>query len=252
MALRSRNPVLNAKTFEKYAQTGVAGETMTLEGTVNKAGLLLFLVVAAAAWPWYNYFSSGGTYDVYPLLMGGALIGFVVGLVTTFAPSYAALTAPIYAVCEGLALGSLSALFEANPVYHGIVIQAVSLTFAVFAVMLLAYRARLIRATQTFKTVVVVATCSIALLYLVDLGLIFFAGWNVPFIHEGSTIGILFSLFVVGLASLNLILDFAFVEEGINNGAPKMLEWYGAFGLLVTLVWLYLEILRLLAKLRRR
>jgi uncharacterized YccA/Bax inhibitor family protein len=250
MALRSRNPVLNAKTFERYAQTGVAGETMTVEGTVNKAALLLFLVVAAAAWPWYNYFSSGGTYDVLPLLMGGALIGFVVGLVTTFAPSYAALTAPIYAVCEGLALGSLSALLEQS--YHGIVVQAVSLTFAVFAVMLIAYRARLIRATEKFKMVVITATASIALLYLVDLALVFFAGWNVPFIHESGTIGILFSLFVVGLASLNLILDFSFIEEGVTNNAPKMLEWYGAFGLLVTLVWLYLEILRLLAKLRRR
>ena len=250
MALRSRNPVLNAKTFEKYAQASVAGETMTLEGTVNKAGFLLLLVVAAAAWPWYNFFSSGGTYNVMPLLMGGALIGFATGLITTFAPSYAPLTAPIYAVCEGLALGSLSALLEQS--YHGIVVQAVSLTFAVFAVMLLAYRAHLIRATQTFRTVVVVATCSIALLYLVDLGLIFFAGWNIPFIHQSGTIGILFSLFVVGLASLNLILDFAFIDEGVNSGAPKMLEWYGAFGLLVTLVWLYLEILRLLSKLRRR
>ena len=250
MALRSRNPVLNAKMFEKYAQAGVAGETMTLEGTVNKSAFLLFLVVVSAAWPWYNLFSTAGTYDVLPYLMGGALVGFATGLITAFAPSYAALTAPIYAVCEGLALGSLSALLEQT--YHGIVVQAVSLTFAVFAVMLLAYRARLIRATQTFRTVVIVATCSIALLYLVDLGLILFAGWNIPFIHESGTIGILFSLFVVGLASLNLILDFSFIEEGVTNGAPKMLEWYGAFGLLVTLVWLYLEILRLLAKLRRR
>lgn len=250
MPLRSRNPVLNAKTFERFSQIGVAGETMTLEGTINKSAFLLLLVVAAAAWPWYNYFTSAGTYDVYPTLMGGALIGFVFALITAFAPAYAALTAPIYAVCEGLALGSVSALYEHR--WPGVVIPAVSLTFAVFAVMLIAYRAGVIRATQTFRTVVIVATSAIALLYLVDLGLIFFAGANVPFIHEGGTIGILFSLFVVGLAALNLILDFSFVEEGVTHGAPKRVEWYAAFGLLVTLVWLYLEILRLLSKLRRR
>jgi uncharacterized YccA/Bax inhibitor family protein len=250
MALRSRNPVLNAKTFEQYGQAGVAGETMTIEGTINKSAFLLFLVVAAAAWPWYNYFSSAGAYDVMPVLIGGALGGLALGLFTTFVPAYAALTAPLYAVCEGLALGAVSALYEQR--WPGVVIPAVSLTFAVFAVMLVAYRTGVIRATQTFKTVVIVATSAIALLYLVDLGLIFFTGANISFIHESGTIGILFSLFVVGLAALNLILDFSFVEEGINHGAPKTLEWYAAFGLLVTLVWLYLEILRLLSKLRRR
>ena len=250
MALRSRNPVLNAKMFERYAQTGVAGETMTLEGTVNKSAFLLFLVVVSAAWPWYNFFSTAGTYDVLPYLMGGVIGGLVLGLITIFRPASAPLTAPLYAVCEGLALGSLSAMLELT--YHGIVIQAVGLTFAVFAVMLLAYRAGLIRATERFRTVVIVATGAIALLYLVDLGLTFFTSANISFIHQSGTIGILFSLLVVGIAALNLILDFSFIEEGVNTGAPKMLEWYGAFGLLVTLVWLYLEILRLLAKLRRR
>jgi uncharacterized YccA/Bax inhibitor family protein len=250
MALRSRNPVLNAKMFERFGQAGVAGETMTVEGTINKSAFLLLLVVATAAWPWYNYFASGGTYDVMPYLLGGALGGFAIALITAFKPGVAPFTSPIYAVCEGLALGSLSALLELS--YHGIVIQAVSLTFAVFAVMLLAYRAGLIRATQRFKTVVIVATGAIALLYLVNLGLLMFTSVSVPFIHETGTIGILFSLFVVSIAALNLILDFDFIEQGAAQGAPKAVEWYAAFGLLVTLVWLYLEILRLLSKLRRR
>jgi uncharacterized YccA/Bax inhibitor family protein len=153
-------------------------------------------------------------------------------------------------VCEGLALGSVSALLELT--YHGIVIQAVSLTFAVFAVMLIAYRARVIRATERFKTVVIVATGAIALLYVVNILLRLFTQAAIPFINQSGTFGILFSLFVVGIAALNLIIDFDFVEQGAEHGGPKVLEWYAAFGLLVTLVWLYLEILRLLSKLRRR
>jgi uncharacterized YccA/Bax inhibitor family protein len=250
MAFRTKNPALNAKTFERVGQVGVAGETMTLEGTINKTGFLLFLLVAAAAWPWYNYFQSAGFYDTTPFLIGGALGGFAVALVCIFSPTTAPITAPLYAVLEGLFLGSLSARYETA--FPNIVIQSVVLTFGTLAVMLVLYRTRIIQVTQKFATIVIAATGAIALLYVVNFALSMFTNTVIPFIHETGTFGIVFSLFVVGLAALNLALDFDFIEEGVGQGAPKVLEWYGAFGLLVTLVWLYLEILRLLSKLRRR
>ena len=159
------------------------------------------------------------------------------------------MTSLIYSLVEGLALGGISALFEQR--YPGIAIQAVGLTFGTLFAMLLAYKTGIIRATEKFKIGVVAATGGIMLLYLVDIVLHFFSR-PVPFIHEGTPIGIAFSLFVVVLAALNLVLDFDLIETGVNNGAPKYMEWYGAFGLMVTLIWLYLEILRLLGKARRR
>jgi len=173
----------------------------------------------------------------------------VLGLVTIFVKTWAPVTSPLYAVCEGLALGGISAMFEAQ--YPGIVIQAVALTFGTLFGLLMAYRSGLIKATENFKLGVVAATGSIFLIYLVGFVLGFF-GIAIPYIHQSGTIGILFSLFVVVVAALNLVLDFDFIESGVASGAPKYMEWYAAFGLMVTLIWLYLEILRLLAKLRSR
>jgi len=245
--MRTSNPALNAKTFERFGP-GVAagGEAMTIEGAVNRTALLLLLLVATATWTWSRTFAGVATGGY---LLGGIGGGLVVALVTIFKPTWAPVTAPIYALLEGLALGAISAFFEAS--YPGIVVQAVALTFGVMFALLLAYRSRLIPVTQNFRLGVVAATGGIAIFYLVAIGLSFF-GIRIPFLHEGSWLGIGFSLFVVVIAALNLVLDFDFIEKGAEQGAPKVMEWYAAFGLIVTLVWLYLEILRLLSKLRSR
>jgi uncharacterized YccA/Bax inhibitor family protein len=243
--MRTSNPTLNAKTFERFGPVA-AGEGMTIEGTVHRAGFLLLILMATATWTWVQTF--GGT-PVQGYLLGGLLGGFAVALVTIFKPAWAPVTSPIYAALEGLALGAISALFEAR--YPGIVIQAVGLTFGTLVALLLAYRSGLIPVTQNFKLGIVAATGGIAVFYMVAIALSFF-GIRIAFLHEGSWLGIGFSLFVVVIAALNLVLDFDFIEKGAEHGAPKYMEWYGAFGLMVTLIWLYLEILRLLAKLRSR
>src|SRR3546814_319811 len=184
-----------------------------------------------------------------PFIWGGLVVGFMLAMVTVFKSNWCNITAPMYAIAEGFALGGLSAYFELR--FNGIVIQAVGLTIGVLAIMLFLYRTHVIRVTDKFRTGVIAATGAIALLYLVDIGLRAFTSINIPFIHEGGLMGIGFSLLVVGLAALNLTLDFDAIERGVANGAPKIMEWYGAFSLLVTLVWLYLEILRLLSKMRR-
>ena len=194
--------------------------------------------------------AAGNPGAVMPYVWGGAIGGFVVALVTIFKKEWAAVTAPLYAVLEGLFLGAVSAMFELR--FPGIVMQAVGLTFGTLAALLLAYRSGLIRATENFKLGVVAATGGIALLYLVNIGMRLFGFEGMGFIHESSTIGILFSVGVVIVAALNLVLDFDFIEQGVEHGAPKYMEWYAAFGLLVTLVWLYLELLRLLSKLQSR
>jgi uncharacterized YccA/Bax inhibitor family protein len=183
-------------------------------------------------------------------MTGGILGGFVVALVTIFKRNWSPFTAPIYALLEGLALGGISAIFELR--YPGIAIQAVGLTFGTLFVMLLAYKTGIIRATQGFKVGVIAATGGIAVFYLIGMVLRVFLHYQVPVIYAGGIWGILFSLFVVIVAALNLVLDFDLIESGVNGGAPKYMEWYGAFGLMVTLIWLYLEILRLLGKARRR
>jgi uncharacterized YccA/Bax inhibitor family protein len=243
--MRTSNPALNAKTFERFGPIA-AGEGMTIEGTVHRAAFLLLILMATATWTWMETFI--GT-PIQGYLWGGLLGGFAVALVTIFKPSWAPLTSPVYAALEGLALGAISATFEAT--YHGIVIQAVALTFGTLLALLLAYRSGLIPVTQNFKLGIVAATGGIAIFYLVAIALSFFQ-IRIPFLHEGSWLGIGFSLFVVVIAALNLVLDFDFIEKGAELGAPKYMEWYGAFGLMVTLIWLYLEILRLLSKLRSR
>lgn len=247
--MRTANPALKEKVFSDSIG-GARGETMTINGTVNRTGFLILLVVAAA---WYSWTRSApgpdGTIAANPFILIGALGGFIVALITIFKKNIAPITAPIYAVLEGLFLGGLSAMFEAQ--YSGIAAQACFATFGTLGALLLAYRSGLIKATENFKLGVFAATGGIALLYLVSFVLGFF-GKSIPFIHQSGAIGIGFSVFVVIIAALNLVLDFDFIENGAEMGAPKYMEWYAAFGLLVTLVWLYLEILRLLAKIRSR
>jgi len=242
--MRTANPTLRDSTFTEFRP---AAETMTLNGTVNKTAILLVLAVCGAAFTW-NLFTRSPQ-AAMPWMMGGALGGFVVALITAFKKDWAAFTAPLYSVLEGLFLGALSAHFEAQ--FKGIVFQAMALTFGTLFGLLLAYRSGLIRATQNFRLGVFAATGGIALLYLVSFVMGLF-GKQVPYIHESGWIGIGFSLFVVVIAALNLVLDFDFIEQGVEHGAPKHMEWYAAFGLMVTLIWLYIEILRLLAKISRR
>jgi uncharacterized YccA/Bax inhibitor family protein len=244
--MRTSNPVLNEKAFK--GQVAV-GEAMTLQGTVNKTGFLLLCVVATAAWTWGLSHSTAPEAAI-PWMIGGLLGGFIVALVTIFKQSWAPLTAPIYALLEGLALGGISAMFEKS--YPGVAMQAIGLTFGTLFVMLLAYKTGIVRATQGFKIGVIAATGGIAVFYLVEMVLGGLFHINVPAINGSGPWGIAFSLFVVIIAALNLVLDFDLIETGVQMGAPKYMEWYGAFGLMVTLIWLYLEILRLLAKARRR
>jgi uncharacterized YccA/Bax inhibitor family protein len=246
--MRTANPALNSKTFQTYAGADTGG-MMTIEGTVNKTGFLLFLLLVPAAWTWQQATNGWGGAQATPWIAVGAIGGLIFALITIFKKTWAPFTAPLYAICEGLMLGAISAMFNAQ--YKGIVIQAVALTAGTLFALLAAYRTGLIRATENFKLGVVAATGAVALLYMVNIVMGFF-GAGIPFIHESGTVGIIFSLVVVAIAALNLVLDFDFIEQGAEAGAPKYMEWYAAFGLLVTLVWLYLEILRLLAKLNSR
>jgi uncharacterized YccA/Bax inhibitor family protein len=238
---RTGNPALKESTFRGVGRA-VGEGAMTVQGTVNKTGLSLLILIAAAAFVWNSSVPQ-------PFVLLGLLGGLVTALVTIFKPAASPYTTPLYAAFEGLLLGGLSLVFEAR--YPGIVINAVGLTFGTLAVMLAAYSSGLIRPSENFKLGIVAATGGVAVLYLVSMVMGFF-GKSIPFIHDSGPIGIAFSLFVVGLAALNLVLDFDFIERGAAMGAPRYMEWFGAFGLLVTLVWLYMEILRLLAKMQDR
>ncbi len=251
--MRSGNPALKESTFLDLGTGSMvqsASGVMTLNGTVNKTAFLLVLTLAVALYPWSLYFANPGSAAVGGLALVGAIGGLVVALVTVFKKAWSPVTAPLYAALEGLFIGAISASFEAR--FPGIVMQAVALTFGTLGALLLAYRSGLIRATENFKLGVFAATGGIALLYLVNMGMRLFGFEGMGFIHESGTVGILFSLFVVVIAALNLVMDFDFIEQGVEQNAPKYMEWYAAFGLLVTLVWLYLEILRLLSKLQSR
>jgi uncharacterized YccA/Bax inhibitor family protein len=248
---KSSNPVFKENVFSN-ARTEAYSESMTVSGTVNKIALLLFCLVAAASYTWGIFFDQyipgEVNSSVFPWMIGGAIGGLVLALITSFKPKMAQYTAPFYALAEGLLLGGLSAVLEAK--YPGLVMKAVGLTFATLFAMLFAYKTGWIRATQKFKSGVIAATGGIMLFYLVSWILNMF-GLNMGF-HSASLVSIGFSLFVVVIAALNLILDFDFIERGAEAGAPKYMEWYGAFGLMVTLVWLYIELLRLLAKFASR
>jgi len=249
--MRSGNPALKPSTFLDLGTgtvTDVRGGAMTLNGTVNRTAMLLVLTLAGALYTW-NIFFSGGAADLMPYMLGGAIGGFVVAMVTIFKKTWAPITAPLYAVLEGLFIGAASAVFEQR--HPGVVIQATALTFGTLAALLIAYRSGLIKATENFKLGVAAATGGIALVYVANLVMGFF-GHAIPMVNGGGVIGIGFSAVVVVVAALNLVLDFSFIEDGVAKGAPKYMEWYAAFSLLVTLVWLYLEILRLLSKLQSR
>ena len=251
--MRSGNPALKESTFLDLGSGSVVRrdtDAMTLNGTVNKTAFLLVLTLVGAMFTWGKFFASGGTANLMPYVLGGAIGGLVVALVTVFKKEWSPVTAPLYAGLEGLFIGAVSAMFELR--FPGIVMQAAALTFGTLGALLLAYRSGLIKATENFKLGVFAATGGIALLYLVNIGMRLFGFEGMGFIHESSWMGIGFSAVVVVVAALNLVLDFDFIEQGVEHGAPKYMEWYGAFGLLVTLVWLYLEILRLLSKLQSR
>jgi uncharacterized YccA/Bax inhibitor family protein len=257
--IRSGNPALKESTFLDLGSGAVVSRdagAMSLNGTVNKTGILLLLSVLTAAFAWNQSILMGA--DGLPeavapgaagYMLGGAIGGFILAMVTIFKKTWAPVTAPLYALVEGFFLGSISAMYELR--FDGIVFQAVLLTFGTLFALLMAYRSGLIKATENFKLGVVAATGGIALVYLATIVLGFF-GINIPLIHESGIVGIGFSLFVIVIAALNLVLDFDFIENGVEQGAPKYMEWYGAFGLMVTLVWLYIEFLRLLSKLNSR
>ena len=223
---------------------------MTVRGTMNKFGFLFLMVMATAFYTWNAFF---GGQDVMGYMLTGAIGGLVVALVIVFKQQWAPFLAPLYALLEGLFVGAVSAYYSARFAESApyIIIQAVLLTFGTAVAMFVLYQFRVIKATERFRSVIITATMGIAIFYLISWVLQMF-NVSIPFLHEGSMFGIIFSLVVVVVAALNLILDFDMIERGSSIGAPKYMEWYGAFGLLVTIVWLYLEILRLLGKLNSR
>ena len=250
---RSSNPVLKENTFRR--DYSYQSEAMTINGTINKTALMLLIVIAAAIFVWNKFFAAiqvnpeGGAAAVMPWVIGGGIGGLITALVTAFRPKSSGISAPIYAIFEGLLLGGISALFES--MYPGLVMRAVLLTLAVFFAMLFLYRSGIIKVTQKLKMGIFAATAGIAVVYLVSfIGGLF--GMEFSFLHGNSNLSIGISLVIVAVAALNLVLDFSFIEEAAGAGAPKYMEWYGAFGLRVTLIWLYLEILRLLSKLASR
>tara|TARA_B100001996_G_scaffold278157_1_gene218652 strand:+ start:3133 stop:3873 length:741 start_codon:yes stop_codon:yes gene_type:complete len=242
LSYRSKNPALSSKIFSESIVSD-SSDVMTIQGTVDKTAIALSILLVAG---YFGYTSFSPV-----IMMGGFIGGFIVAIVTIFKRTWAPYTVPIYAVLEGLALGGIS--FFYNSLYEGIVLQAITITVCILLSLLFAYKTRIIKATENFKLGVFAATGGIFLIYVVDLVMSFFGtGISVLNIENSSNFSILFSLGVVVIASLNLVIDFDFIEEGAEKGAPKYMEWYGTFGLLITLVWLYLEILRMLAKMRNR
>ena len=248
LTLRSGNPALNKNSFKNLTVNKSTGpilrdELMTIKGTVDKTAISLLLMIASG----YYTFSE----QIVSLILPGALIGFIIAIFTIFRKQYAPLTVPLYALSQGLFLGGISFMY--SQMIEGIVYNAILLTVTILLSLLLAYRSGIIKPTENLKLGIFAATGGILLFYLISIIASFFGtGFSVLDPTNGSMTSILVSLFVVIIASLNLVLDFDFIEEASENGAPKYMEWYGAFGLLVTLIWLYLEILRLLAKLNSR
>lgn len=246
--MRTANPALGRNTFRGLAAAAGRADVMTIDGTVNRTFILFLCLMVTAVFTWKTFMERQYAM-VNTLMMIGFIAGAILALITIFKKTTAPVTAPLYALAEGLALGGISGMFELR--YPGIVIQAVALTFGTLFCMLFAYRSGLIRPTKKFMLGVVAATGAVCLVYLASFVLGFF-GVGIPYIHGSGPIGIGFSLVVVTIAALNLVLDFGFIEQGSSMGAPKYMEWYAAFGLMMTLIWLYLEILRLLVKLRSR
>lgn len=240
------NPVFNENIVE---QTRILdGEPMTVNGAINKTFILFACLILSACYTWYLAF-NGFTDKAQLLTMGGAIVGLILALVIIFSRKALHVLTPLYAIAEGFFIGGVSAVYAAA--YAGIVMQAVIATFAALASMLILFRTGLIRCTDKFRSVIFTATLSVAIIYLIQIIASFF-GRGIPQIFTSSAIGIGFSIIVVAIAALNLIIDFDFIERGSQGMLEKKYEWYGAFGLMVSLVWLYLEILRLLAKLSDR
>jgi uncharacterized YccA/Bax inhibitor family protein len=247
--MRTANPALRESTFDGFTPSA-GGRSMTVMGTVHATGILLLILVVAGGWSWQEFRAADGSPGSWRGWLGGGLLGaLVVSIVTVFKKEWSPITAPIYAALEGVVLGIVSAIYEAR--FEGIVVQASILTVATLGALLAAYRSGLIRATENFKLGLCAALGALCMFYVVAM-VLRFAGIGIPYIHQSGPVGIGFSLLLVALAALNLVLDFDFIEKGAERGAPKHMEWYGAFGLTVTLVWLYLEMLRLLGKARRR
>jgi len=249
--MRTANPVLTDNTFSIRATTQT--DAMTMSGVVGKTAILLLLTLLSAGWVWVKFFKSTpalAAESAAPWMMGGLIGGFILALFTAFKPTWAPLTAPVYALFEGLFLGGASALLEQS--FPGIVVQATTLTFGTLFAMLAVYQSGWIQATEKFKIGIVAATGAIAIVYLVALALSYFGGIQLSFIYGNSWVGIGFSLVVIAIAAMNFILDFDFIEQGVRRGTPKYMEWYAGFALMVTLVWLYIEFLRLLSKVRSR
>lgn len=256
MALfQSGNPTLTEKIFDKSrTQIGDLNGTMTLRGTMNKFGFLMLMVLGAAAYTWQLYYQNNPS--LMTTLMWTGIIGsLIVGLVISFKPNLSTYLAPVYAILEGFFVGAISAVINEAFLekFPGLVITAVGLTISVAIAMYLLYSFRIIRPTQKFKSIIFAATAGIAIFYLITMAIRMF-GVNIPFMNFGdsSLLGIGLSLFVVAIAALNLILDFERIENGAEMGAPKYMEWYCAFGLLVTIVWLYIEMLKLLSRFSSR
>ena len=236
---RSGNPAFT-RNFTSNDSTLPISEKMTLDGAVNKTSILLALCFLGAGVGW----------NMPALAIPAGIIGFILAMVTIFrSPAKAGSTAPLYSLSQGVMLGAITMLAEAA--YPGIAIQAIGLTFGILASLLFCYKSGIIKPTENFRLMLFSATAGIALLYLISFIMGFF-GSSIGFIHSNGLMGIGFSAFVVGIAALNLVLDFDFIEEGADKGMPKYMEWYGAFSLMVTLVWLYIEILHLLIKLNSR
>ena len=242
LSLRSGNPTLSSKTFA--GSFGTFDDVMTIDGTVNRTIISLLILLTAG--------SLTFVFEVVAFAIIGTLIGLVLLITTMFRPQWAPKTVPLYALFQGAALGGISFMF--NQIYDGIVTQAIVLTVGIFLSLLAAYKSRLIKVTENFKLGVVAATCGIGILYVASLFMSMFGMGQMPImdITNSSLFSIGFSVFVVVIASLNLVLDFDFIEEAAEKGVPKYMEWRAALGLMVTLIWLYLEILRLLVKLQSR
>ncbi len=246
--MRTSNPIFKSKAFQNTQRYGDSA-VMTIDGTINKTLLMFFILLASAGFTWSKAMDGWGSANFGPYLMIGLIGGLVTALITTFNPRGARITAPLYALFEGLLLGGLSAIFERQ--YPGIVMRAVILTMGTMGALLLLYKSGKIRVTQKFRLGVMAATGGIAIFYFLSIILGFF-GISMPFIHGTSLMSIGFSFIVVGVAAMNLVLDFDFIEQGSRQELPQFMEWYGAFGLMVTLIWLYIEILRLLSKIASR
>lgn len=250
--MNTSNPALNERALRR-AQKLTGEGVMTVMGAVRKTALLTFVLIAAATYTWWRAANDGGQ-ALGNVIAIGAIGGLIVGFATVFKPAWSPYTAPLYAVLEGLAIGGISMIYSSASFsfrgvqgYPGIALQAAALTFGVLAVMLVLYRAGVIHATEKFRSVIMTAMLGIVAYYVLSF-IVGFFGITMPLIHSNGLGGIAFSLFVCGIAGFSLILDFDAVERAANAQAPAYYEWYTAFGLLVGLVWLYLELLRLLAK----